>query len=730
MWIDPEIPDRMIMGHDQGVSISTNRGRSWMRPQLPVAQMYHVFTDTRVPYHLYGNRQDGPSFRGPSNTRSGGGIPTTAWHSVGGCESGFAIPDTVSNDVVWSGCYDGILDRYTISSGHARTVSVWPNNPESWPAGELRDRFQWTFPVHLSPHDPRRVYVGSQRVHVTENGGQSWEVLSPDLTTDRDSLQLKTGGLTPDDSSPTYAATLFAIEESPAREGVIWAGSNDGKLHVSRDGGETWTDVSDNLPDLPPLSTVSSVDPSRWSAGAAYVAVDTHQLGDFDPYLYRTGDFGATWTRIDGGIPRSPQSYTHVLREDPRRPGLLYAGTGNALYASLDDGERWMPLQSGLPHAPVHWIDVQPHFNDLVVSTYGRGFWILDDVTPLQRMSPETVEAPLALLPPRPAYRFLGTSSEVSLPDDESAGENPEYGASLHVWAGAGDGMVEGDRSGGAAGAGEGMAEGDAVHATVEIRDAGGALRRTLESVPLEPGLNRIHWDLREEASRTPKLRTPPLEHPHVEMPEEGWRPPPEGGRVRPLAPPGRYSVRVIAAGDTATAELEVLPDPHAPGSLEGLEEQVAMSRELRADVNRVADLVDRTEWLRLRLHELEARLADATDADDLRSRADSLASALTELEMNLFDLRLTGGTAYQDTLRWPRRLYARLISLAGWIEGTHHPPTDQAREVHRVLRDDLSNYRDRLRELTEGPLRTLNRELRSRELGPVRTPISPQPPA
>jgi hypothetical protein len=290
MWIDPIMPDRMIVGHDQGLSISTNRGDTWLRPRLPIAQMYHAYTDNRVPYRVYGNRQDGASQAGPSNSLTSGRIPIGAWHSVGGCESGFAVPDTVGNDVVWSGCYDGILERYEMSTGHARNVSVWPDNPEGWPAADVRYRFQWTFPVHISPHDPDRVYVGSQHVHVTTNGGQSWTVMSPDLTTDDETKQQKTGGLTPDDSSPTYAATLFALAESPVEEGVIWAGSNDGLLHLTRDGGETWTDLTANIPDLPPWGTFSNIEPSRYQAGAAYVSVDLHQLGDFAA--------GARWRRI------------------------------------------------------------------------------------------------------------------------------------------------------------------------------------------------------------------------------------------------------------------------------------------------------------------------------------------------------------------------------------------------------------------------------------------------
>ncbi len=304
IWIDPLSPDRMIVGNDGGVHISTTRGKSWLRPRMPIAQMYHAYTDNQVPYFVYGNRQDGASHRGPSNSLSGGGISIGEWHSVGGCESGFAIPDPVDNNIVWSGCYEGILDRYDLRTGHARTVSVWPDNPEGWPAADLRYRFQWTFPIAISPHDHNRVYVGSQHVHQTTDGGHSWRVISPDLTTNDKGLQRKTGGLTPDDASPTYAAVLFAIAESPVEEGVIWTGSNDGLVQITRDGGESWTNVTGNIPGLPPLGTVSNIEPSRYDAGTAYISVDFHQVNNTDPFAYKTTDYGESWTLISGTIPK------------------------------------------------------------------------------------------------------------------------------------------------------------------------------------------------------------------------------------------------------------------------------------------------------------------------------------------------------------------------------------------------------------------------------------------
>lgn len=705
MWIDPLDPDRMIVGHDGGVSISTNRGESWMRPRLPIAQMYHVYTDTRVPYRVYGNRQDGASQSGPSNSLTSGSIPIGAWRSVGGCESGFAVPDPIDPNIVWSGCYEGILDRFDMRTGHARTVSVWPDNPEGWPARDLRYRFQWTFPIAISPHDHNRVYVGSQHVHVTTDGGQSWAVISPDLTTNDKTRQEKTGGLTPDDASPTYAAVLFAIAESPREAGVIWTGSNDGLVHVTRDGGTTWRNVTSNIAGLPPWGTVSNIEPSRHADGVAYLTVDFHQLGDTDPYVFKTSDYGETWTALGGGIPRSVFSYTHVVREDPVRPGLLYVGTENAVYVSFDDGAGWASLQSNLPHAPVHWLEVQPHFNDLVVATYGRGFWILDDITPLQSLTDAVLASDAHLFAPRPTYRFRFKEAAQSQPEDPGAGDNPKYGASLSFYLRS---TLEDD-------------------VRLEITDASGTLIRTVRP-PRDPaaGINRVTWDLEEEPSRTPRLRTPPLEHAHVDVGPEGWRPLGEGGRVVPLAPPGRYTVTLILGDQRLSQPLEVRKDPSSAGTQADIEEQVALVREIRESVNTVVEIIDRIEWIRKQTDDLTARLEDGVDGlgdeqiAELLERAEALDAALVALEMELFDLRLTGGSARQDTLRWPRKLYAKLTSLAAYVSGTDHRPTDQALEVFALYRRQLAEVQERMDALAREDLVDLNRRLAERLLAPI----------
>lgn len=744
MWIDPLLPDRLIVGHDGGISISTTRGTTWARPRLPIAQMYHVFADNKIPYFVMGNRQDGPSIRGPSNSLTRGQIPIGEWRTVGGCESGFAIP-AGDGDIIWSGCYDGILDVHDIRTGHSRNVSPWPDNPEGWPAGELRYRFQWTFPIHVSPHDPNTVYVGSQVVHRTTDQGYSWEAISPDLSSNDKSKQLKTGGLTYDDTSPTYAAVLFAIAESPVERGTIWAGTNDGFVHITRDEGANWTDVSGNLPDLPQWSTISNIEPSRHAAGTAYVAVDTHQIGIFDPFLYRTTDFGQSWTRIDGTIPRSVLSYTHVLREDPVRPGMLYTGTANAVYVSFDDGGNWMPLQSNLPHAPVHWLTIQEHFNDLVIGTYGRGFWIMDDITPLQQLTDEVMAADAFLFAPRAAYRFHSVGSPNS-GQDPAAGRNPEYGASINYWinpslvpveAGEGEGVAAAEQARrdparylpgtpeNAARQAEVEAEQEAEgqrrgpRVRIEILDANGEVVNTIRNAPNAAGINRVHWGLRYDSSRRARLRTKPIGHSHFVMDEDGTRPAVDGGPVVPMAPPGQYTVKLTVGEQELSQPLEVRKDPSSAGTLADIEQQLEMQLALRDDQNALVDMIDEAESVRVQLADLRALVAGRDDAAEIYEAIDALDEKIIAVEMNFMDLRLNGG---QDNLRYPRQLYAKIASLARYISGHDFAPTEAHRTVHEMYREKLGTYEAQLGEIRESDVAALNRMLQEKGLGPIIT--------
>jgi hypothetical protein len=465
---------------------------------------------------------------------------------------------------------------------------------------------------------------------------------------------------------------------------------------VTRDGGESWLDVTGNIPELPPWGTISNIEPSRYDAATAYISVDFHQVGNTDPYAFKTEDYGSTWTSVSRGIPRSVFSYVHVIREDPVRPGLLYLGTENSLFVSFDDGTSWVPLQTNLPHAPVHWLTIQEHFNDLVVATYGRGFWILDDITPLQQLTREVLSQSAHLFEPRPAYRFLSKQAPMSQPEDPGAGENPRYGASISFFLGE-------------------EAEGPV---RIRIQDGSGELVKELRSGGGRAGLNRVYWDLRYEASVTPRMRTKVLEHSHVQIGDDGWRPAGETGRVAPLAAPGRYTV-VLTVGETElTQSLEVRKDPSSEGTEADIRRQVEVLLQLRSDADAAVALINEAEMIRSQIDRLPEKLRGNEGAAQILAAAAGLDQELIDLEMRLTDLRLSGGTAGQDRLRWPRQLYAKLTSLAGYIGGTDFPPTTQHLEVHRRLQGLLADYQEQMEGIRRGSLAQLNRMLRDRGIG------------
>ncbi|MFQ5705147.1 MAG: WD40/YVTN/BNR-like repeat-containing protein [Gemmatimonadales bacterium] len=695
MWIDPTDADRMIVGNDGGVGISINHGRSWNRIQLPIAQMYHVTVDNRVPYYVYGNRQDGPSARGPSRTFFGGfggaagRIPRGEWFSVGGGESGWATPDPQDPNIVWSsasgsGAVGGIVTRFDLRTMQVQNVEVWPKSTIGWPAADLKYRFVWTPPLTISPHDHNKVYTGSQYVHVTTDGGQSWQVISPDLTLNDKSKQGISGGLTPDNIGVEYAGVVFAIAESPVQAGVIWAGTNDGLVHVTRDGGGTWTDVTKNIKNLPPWGTISNIEPSRYDVATAYMAVDFHQANGRDPHIYRTNDFGKSWKLITSGIPKSPLSYTHVVREDPVRRGLLYAGTENALYVSFNDGDNWQPLQTNLPHAPVYWLTVQEQFNDLVVATYGRGFWILDDITPLQQFTDDVALADAHLFKPRAAYRFRGTVAPFAASSDPSAGTNPPYGASLNYYL-------------------KSESDGDAE---IEIVDGAGNTVRTMKG-STDVGINRVWWDLRYDGSTEVKLRTSPLYASDIKVGEQGWRAAPGVGRLSVLVPPGAYTVNLNINGREYSQPLTIKKDPHSGGTEVDIAAQTKVMVDLRDDVNSVAEMINTVESVRSQLYSLEGVLAAAENDSAVRTTTEEFDKKLIAFEENLYQLRQTGRG--QDGVRWPAKLMRQLTYLAGRVSSSDFAPTTQQLEVKELLHNDVLTYRAEFERLLQDDLTAFN---------------------
>ena len=697
MWIDPTNPNRMAVANDGGVSISTTRARTWMRVQLPIAQMYHVTVDTRIPYYVYGNKQDGPSYRGPSNSRGGGQIARSEWHGVLGGESGFATPDPVDTNVIWStasgsGSRGGIVIRFDQRNRDGRHVEVWPMSTGGTPAADVRYRFIWDFPLAISPHDHNKVYVGSQHVHVTTNGGRSWSTISPDLTRNDKTKQQISGGLTPDNIGVEYSGTLMAIAESRAQAGVIWTGSNDGVVQVSRNGGTSWTNVTANVPGMPAWGSVRHVEPSRYAAGTAYFIVDGHQENDRDPWVYRTRDFGRTWKLIVAGIPKSPLSYAHIIREDPVRRGLLYLGTENALYVSFDDGEQWQSLQSNLPASPVYGLAIQEHFNDLVVGTYGRGFWILDDLSPLQRLTREVTASPAHLFAPRPAYRFQDIPGNYSSNDDPTAGQNPPYGAAINYWLGsAPSGPV-----------------------SITIRDAAGKVVRSFDGTK-QAGLNRVYWDLRNEATRAPRLRTKPEFNDEFQMDRDGTRVAPGFGTVSVLMPPGRYMVQLAVGGRTLEQPLEVRKDPNTNGTLADIRAQADLMLAVQTDHGATAEMLATIENVRAQTRALTSQLATDASAGALRAGADSLEQRFIALERKIIDLRMTGRG--QDEVRYPVRVAGQLSYLAGGIATSDFAPTTQQREVQTELARQVKENRAELERLVNQDVARLNALLRGRGL-------------
>jgi len=689
MWIDPTNADRMIVAHDQGLSISINRGKTWFRQRLTNAQMYHVTVDNMIPYNVLGNKQDEPTYRGPSNGRTGRGIARGMWHHVGGGESGWATPDPVDPNIVWSsasgsGMVGGIVVRYEEDRRQYRAVEVWPEQSRGAADG-VRYRFVWDSPLHISPHDHNTVYVGSQHVHRTQNGGQSWETISPDLTLNDRSRMGPSGGLTGDNIGVEYAGVVFGIAESPIEAGLIWAGTNDGLLHVTRDNGENWTNVTGNVPGLPEWIAIRSIAPSRYAAGTAYMAADGHQVDIRDPHVYRTRDYGASWEKITGGIPSSMLSFTKVIAEDPVRQGLLYLGTENAIYVSFDDGDHWQPLQNNLPQAPVSGIVIQEHFHDLVISTYGRGFWILDDLTPLQQLTDEVMAADAHLFEPRAAYRFRTITRPSTTYDDPTTGEDPEYGASINYWmAGPADSAP-----------------------TITIEDGSGRVVRTLAGTN-RPGINRIHWDLMDEASPEVRLFTPPMHAEHMVVGPEG-RTAPGTGRMSVLQVPGTYTVKLSVDGVEQTQALEVRKDPNSAGTESEIAEQNQLLYALKADLEAAAGAVHRIEAMRVQVQTLVRFSKD----EEVKEAADALEEKLVELVMCLVDLRQTGQG--QDGIRFEAKLISKLAYLPRGLSVADFRPTDQEVEVQGILHRQLGEQLQALDILLNEGLGELNTLLRQK---------------
>jgi photosystem II stability/assembly factor-like uncharacterized protein len=747
IWMDPKNPDHFGITDDGGARVTTTHGKSFTTIRIPNAQMYHVAVDERIPYWVYGNRQDDGTMRGPSDAPDaglagfgggrgggggGGGRATPAgrdtargraaavgragtdttrgtrrtgapadtsegegatfygapargreWqHGLGGCESGFTLPDVNDPDIVWASCYGNKVSRYDDRTGTARDVSPWMISLDS-PPNDTRYRCHWTPPLAIDPFDTKTVYYGCQVIFKTSDGGQSWSVISPDLSTQDPSKIVSSGGIVGDNLGQFYGEVVFAIAPSEIRRGLIWAGTNDGQVWVTQDGGGSWTNVTKNIPGLPEWGTVRKIEPSHFDPGTAYLAVDLHLMDDRKPYVYKTTDYGKTWTNITSDLPTGhPLDYVMAITENRHRKGMLFVGTGHGFYYSLDDGGHWTQFKDGLPAAPVSWIVVPKIFHDVVVSTYGRGIYVLRDVTALEHSGGPAEE--VALYAPQPGYR-QARSGRADL-----TFRVPKAG------------RVE-----------------------LEVLDSAAHQVRRM-AINARTGLNRVTWDLRYDLAPQVELRTLAPDNPHI-WDEPRFRKPTrpvlhwgiEGPLSQgPLAAPGRYTVRLTVNGTRYTQSLEILKDPKISSPVADLVASTAMQVRIRDDMAAAVEMINRIEVMRKQLE--DERAANAANPDLVRE-IDAMDKKMLDVE-----LRLLSRSDLESDDKWyveAYKVYLNLVWLAGAVGtgagdvagGADYRPTDTQVQVLELIERDLDAAKAAYKTLMETDVPAFNARMSGR---------------
>jgi len=648
MWIDPKNPKRMIVSNDGGVTVSVDGGKTWTRQDnQPTAQFYHVIVDTREPYYVYGSQQDNSTVAIASRSDDET-IGQRDWYEVGGGEAGYIAPSPLDPNIVFAGDYEGLITRFDKRNGQTKNITSNPELSDGNGAASLQHRFQWTAPILISPNDPHVLYHAGERLFKTTDEGMHWEAVSPDLTRNDKSKQQASGGpITMDDTGTEYYDTIFAVAESTVTKDLIWAGADDGLIHITRDGGKNWADVTPK--EMSEWSRISQIDASPHDAGTAYVAADRHQLDDLRPYIYKTADYGKTWTKITNGIPDN--TFVRVVREDPKKRGLLYAGTETGVYVSFNDGANWRPLQLNLPTTPVHDLIIKN--DDLVLATHGRAFWILDDVSPLRQFSDETAKQEVHLYTPATAFRFHNGSQQTK---PVLSGQNPPPGAVLYYW----------------------LKEKPKGEVTIEILDASGTTVRKYSSArtkdldePLNPedkkpekqitpeaGLNRFIWDVRYEgASRVPDYYL-------FEYKE---------GAYGPYAVPGRYQVRLTVDGKSQTVPFQLKLDPRVKVSQAELQKQFDLGIQIRDELSRVYDAVNQIQDVRAQVLGLKRRLPES--AKPALTAAGDLDAKLVAARDQLFQIKIK---ANEDSLAYPQKIDSKLAFLQLVVtEGSDSAPTE-----------------------------------------------------
>ncbi len=694
LWIDPNNPLRMINANDGGANVTYNGGKSWTDQDYATAQFYHVTVDNQFPYKVYGAQQDNSTVGIVSRT-AGSGITVTDWHSVGGGESGYISIRSDDPNIIFAGSYGGYLTRYDHRTGQRKNIAVWPDNPMGAGAADLKYRFQWTFPILVSPHDPNILYVAGNHLFKSSNEGDSWEVISHDLTRNDKSKQGSSGGpITKDNTSVEYYCTIFSFAESPLKKDLFWAGSDDGLVHISKDGGGNWQNVTPK--NLPEWSLISIIEPSPHDPGTAYLAATRYKSDDFKPYILKTDNFGKSWKLITNGIPEN--EFTRVVREDPHRKGLLYAGTERGVFVSFNDGLSWQSLQLNLPAVPIHDLVIQSREKDLVVATHGRSFWILDDLSPLHEINDEIANSEAFLFQSRPVYLMGGRS--FSRPGS-TIGQNPPAGVVIQYY----------------------LKEIPATEIKLEILDSKGDTVRTFKSkilvkgnkkketgfygdsrtrnmLPARAGMNRFVWNERyPDAKGLPKLIL--------------WG----GSLTGPVAVPGKYQARLIVGDQRLTTTFEIKKDPRLPTTLEQFQAQFDLLIKIRDKVSQAHEAVEKIREIREQTNNLANRIKGQNGQKEIKDAASEFNKKLSVVEEEIIQVKIKSN---QDPLNFPIKLNNKIAALTGTVAGTGGAPTKQMYDVFEYLSNKLDLQLNKMQKIIAEELPKFNQLVKNADIPAV----------
>ncbi|RRQ49888.1 glycosyl hydrolase [Maribacter algicola] len=668
LWISPENGQRMIIGDDGGAQISYDGGETWSTYyNQPTAQYYRVTTDNHFPYRIYVAQQDNSTLR--VNHRSdGSAITEDDWEETAGGESAWIAVDPENDDIVYGGSYDGFLTRVNHEKGTVRGINVWPDNPMGAGAEAMKYRFQWNFPILFSRHDPNKLYTFSNHVHMTTNEGQSWEVLSGDLTrNDPTKLGSSGGPITQDNTSVEYYCTIFAANESPLKEGLLWVGSDDGLIHVSKNGGETWENVTPS--NMPEWNMINSIEPSAFDEGTCYVAATRYKLGDFQPYLYKTTDYGQTWTKITNGI--NEEHFTRVVREDPKRKGLLYAGTETGMYISFDDGANWKSFQMNLPIVPITDLTIKD--NNLIVATQGRSLWIIDDLTVLHQLDESKKSSGHILYKPKDSFRTKGRASNRL---SKTSGQNHPNGVVTHFYL-------------------KNLSEKDSVHLTY-TSIAGDTLatynnftKEKDQKIEVKKGGNTFVWDTRGKGAKL------------LDGMILWW-----ANLDGPKAVPGNYKVHLNVNGVSSAQELKILPDPRAEASVADMQKQYDFITDINTTIDKAHKSIEKIRNVTAQLDAFTKQYADNESTKELIEKAKKMKESLGEVEKALYQ---TKNRSRQDPLNFPIKLTNKLGHLNSLVAIDDFPPTEQDIAVKNELTAAINKELDKFDAVMSNELQAFN---------------------